>query len=137
MVSPEASRKPVVPEIIGSPAEKADELPALERILRGEATIRPQGEDLMTRPDDGVLCRVYTFEITIPEAKPDGSDWVTSLSYWAPSPADSNDEWWQDKPSDTLTILTGHGDIRFLRDPEVITAILDEISRQISETTAS
>jgi hypothetical protein len=116
------------PELSESLARKAEESPTLGKILRGETRMKPLPTGESFDSYDGQLGRWYTYEVTIPGARPDGSDWETYLSRWERLPLGTAP--YQQPAAPRLTILTGEGQMPFSQDPEIVHAVVGEMRRQ-------
>jgi hypothetical protein len=109
-------------------ARKAEESPTLGKILRGEVPMKPLQTGHNFDHQGGELGTWHTYEVTIPGAKPDGSDWETYLSRWERLPLVTQG---YNKPAGPrVNILTGEGQMPLSQDPEVIEAVVGEMYRQ-------
>ena len=116
------------PDLSESLARKAEESPTLGKILRGEVPMRPLDTGHSFDSRDGQLGRWRTYEVTIPSARPDGSDWETYLSRWERLPLTPRP--YQQLAQPRVNILTGEGQMPLSHDPEVVDAVVNEMYRQ-------
>ncbi|HSH17860.1 MAG TPA: hypothetical protein VK978_00600 [Candidatus Saccharimonadales bacterium] len=112
-------------------ARKAAESPSLGMIINCQAQFVPL-EDNQYVPKDKYDFPGYssTYEVTFPGYRQDGSDWRTWMTHWQPRTAY---EGYRRAPAETLTILTGEGDMTYSDDPEVVSAVAAEARRQEDE----
>ncbi len=117
-----------IPDLSESLARKAEEWPTLGKILRGEVSMRPLPTSSSIDSQGGHLGRWDLYEVTIPGAGPDSSDWETYLSHWKPLPL--SPDLYQQPARPRVTILTGEGQLPLSHDPEIIDAVVNEMYRQ-------
>jgi hypothetical protein len=119
---------PVRPALNERLARKAEGSPSLGKILRGEVPMIPLDTGHGFDYQGGELGRWRTCAVTIPDGKPDGSNWETHLSRWERLPLAT--QGYNRPAGPRVTILTGEGQIPLSHDPEVIGAVVDEMYRQ-------
>lgn len=117
-----------VPELSEHVAQAAAESPTLGKILYGQVPMRPLDTGHSFDYQEGQLGQWRTYEVTIPGARPDGSDWPTYLSRWERLPLVTAP--YQRPAAERVTILTGQGQMPFAQDPEVVKAVTREMRRQ-------
>lgn len=118
-----------------SDPEKLQEYsPTIKNILEGRSTIKFLSKTTETRAVMGRewIGTAYLYELTVPNPVRPDEEWATFLTAWWP--LNLAHEPYVEFPRMQLTIQTGKGEMALTANTERRERVLEEISRQVSET---